>query len=178
MSSTISGFQNGYVAFGTITAIKSLDARWRHQFFFIHANREWYTMGLSSLPRYLSRRLSTPIRPPYITTGGVVAHVELYQGGGVTRSAAVQILLVTGVTVRRHLTSRSRAAVLILVVTPVTDCRRELIQHLCYQRVMFMTGPRLCLKPHFSGKRLCTTFFTRPMCFYVFCRRRFYSICY
>ena len=59
-------------------------------------------------------------------SGGVVAYVELYQGGGVTRSAAVIILLVTGVTVRRHLTSRSRAAVLILVVTGVTDCRRPL----------------------------------------------------
>ena len=108
----------------------------------------------------------------------MVAHVELYQGGDVTRSAAVQILLVTGVTVRRHLTSRSRAAVLILVVTPVTDCRRELIQLLYYQRVTFMTGLRLCLKPHFAGKRSCNTFCTRPTCFYVFRRRRFYSVCY
>ena len=63
----------------------------------------------------------------------MVAHVELYQGVGVMRSAAIQILLVTGVTVRQHLTSRSRVAVLVLVVTPVTDGRRELIQLLYYQ---------------------------------------------
>ena len=44
------------------------------------------------------------------------------------RSAAVRILLVTRVTVRRNLTSRSHAAVLFFVVTPVTDCRQELIQ--------------------------------------------------
>ena len=88
----------------------------------------------------------------------MVAHVELYQGGGVTRSAAVLILLVTGVTVRRHLTSRSLAATLILVVTSVRDCRRELIQHLYYQRVMFMTGLRLCLKPHSPGKGYVTHF--------------------
>ena len=86
--------------------------------------------------------------------GAVVAHVELYQGGGVTKCAAVQILLVTGVTVRRHLTSRSGAAVLIIVVTPVTDCRQELIQHLCYQRVTFITGLRLCLKISFYQKKV------------------------
>ena len=34
---------------------------------------------------------------------GGVSYVELYQGGGVTRSAAIQNLFVTQVTVRRPL---------------------------------------------------------------------------
>ena len=66
------------------------------------------------------------IRPSPQQTGGVVADVDVYQGGGVTLLAVIQILLGTKVTVFRHLTSRSRAAKLV-VVTRVTDCWQELI---------------------------------------------------
>ena len=39
----------------------------------------------------------------HLTTGVVVAYVEVYQGVGVVRSTAVQILPFTGVTVANHL---------------------------------------------------------------------------
>ena len=62
---------------------------------------------------------------------GGFSYIELYQGVGMKRSAAIQSLFVllkqqfTG-----HFNSKSRATVLILVVTLVTDCRGELIQYL------------------------------------------------
>ena len=88
----------------------------------------------------------------------------MYQGGGVTRSAAIQNLVVTQVTLTWQTAAASNlpAAVFTFFVTQVTDLRQELIQNLCSPPVTFMTARRPCLIPHFAKKLLCIMFFTKP----------------